>query len=137
MSNTLQQRIEQHHLLSSLRVHLMRLHKQLLESERIRYEQVRGTVSRGELLQLVIHHEQFDWLHRLSELIVQVDELLHADEPITAHTIALLMADVRMLLTPDRPGDRFSTKYSAALQAHPEVVMAHADVVSLLAAHAC
>ncbi|WP_286132426.1 hypothetical protein [Leptolyngbya sp. O-77] len=123
-------------MISSLRVYLMRLHKQLLESERIRYEQVRGTVSKGELLQLVIHHEQFEWLHRLSELIVQVDDLLHADKPITADAIALLMADVRTLLTPDPMGDRFSSKYSAALQTHPEVVMAHADVVSLLSAHA-
>jgi len=46
------------------------------ETERIAYEQVRGRVSSGELLQLVIEHEQFAWLHRISELVVQIDEML-------------------------------------------------------------
>jgi hypothetical protein len=62
--------------LSKLRIKLLRLHKLLLETERLTYEQVRGQVSRGELLQLVISHE--------------------------------------------------------ALQRHPDVVLAHADVVMLL-----
>jgi hypothetical protein len=83
MSHTLQQRINQHHRISELRMTLLRLHKLLLDQERMTYEQVRGKVSKGELLQLVINHEQFAWLHRLSELIVQIDELLHADEPVT------------------------------------------------------
>ncbi|GAB4142629.1 MAG: hypothetical protein Fur0046_19270 [Cyanobacteria bacterium J069] len=133
MFNTLQQRINQHQNLNELRVRLMRLHKQLLDAERIRYEQVRGNVSKGELLQLVINHEQFAWLHRLSELIVQLDDLLHADEPTTPDTIANLLTDVRTLLTPDPTGDRFSVNYGAALQSNPDVVLAHADVVGLLA----
>jgi hypothetical protein len=135
MLNTLQSRINQHQFLNELRIKLMHLHRQLLDTERISYEQVRGQVSRGELLQLVINHEQFAWLHRLSELIVQIDDLLHADEPITAETIALLMADVRILLLPDELGDDFAMKYDAALQRSPDVILAHADVVMLLNTH--
>jgi len=52
MLNTLQQRINQHQLLSALRTKLLALHKLLLDAERITYEQVRGKVSRGKLLQL-------------------------------------------------------------------------------------
>jgi hypothetical protein len=133
MENILQQRINQHQLLSELRIKLLRLHKLLLDTECVTYEQVRGQVSRGELLQLVINNEQFAWLHRLSELIVQIDELLHADEPVTSDAIAALVADVRILLTPDELGDNFAVKYDAALQRSPDVVLAHADVVSLLA----
>ena len=135
MLNTLQSRINQHQFLNELRIKLMHLHRQLLDTERISYEQVRGQVSRGELLQLVINHEQFAWLHRLSELIVQIDDLLHADEPITVETIALLMADVRILLLPDELGDDFAMKYDAALQRSPDVILAHADVVMLLNTH--
>jgi hypothetical protein len=134
MSNTLQYRINQHQRLSELRLKLLRLHKLLLEAERATYEQVRGQVSRGQLLQLVIHHEQFAWLHRLSETIVQIDELLYADEPVTAEAIAEFINDVRTLLTPDALGDNFAAKYDAALQRNPDVVFAHADVVPLLAA---
>lgn len=54
-----------------------------LEIERNAYEQVRGRVKSGELLQLVIHHDQFAWLHRSRELVVQIDQILLADEPIS------------------------------------------------------
>ena len=132
MLNTLQHRINQHQLLNELRIKLLRLHKLLLDTERVTYEQVRGRVSKGELLQLVINHDQFAWLHRLSGMIVQIDEMLHADEPVTSEAIASLMADVRTLLTPDELGNDFSVKYDAAFQRNPDVVLAHADVVALL-----
>lgn len=135
MFSTLQYRIHQHQLLSELRIKLLHLHKRLLDAERITYEQMQGKVSRGELLQLVINHEQFAWLHQLSELIVQIDELLHADEPVTAEAIADLMGDIRILLTPDELGNDFATKYDAALQRSPDVVFAHADVVTLLSSN--
>lgn len=134
MVDTLQLRINQHQLLSELRLNLLRLHKVLLDMERNTYEQVRGKVSRGELLQLVIDHDQFAWLHRLSELIVQIDEMLRADEPLTPDMITRLVSNVQTLLTPDAWGDEFASKYNAAVQQHPDVVLAHADVVTLIAA---
>ena len=133
MLNTLQHRITQHQLLTDIRIKLLHLHKLLLDTERIRYEQVRGQISNNELLQLVINHDQFAWLHRLSELIVQIDELIHSDEPITSEAIAALIADVQILLTPDEVGNDFAVKYDMALQRNPDVVLAHADVVTLLA----
>lgn len=132
MANILQQRINQHQWLDDLRIKLMRLHKVLLETERITYEQVWGQVSRGELLQLVISHEQFAWLHQISELIVQIDELRQADEPVTSETITALVTDLQILLTPAESGNEFAMKYDAAFQRNPDVVMAHAEVVSLL-----
>jgi hypothetical protein len=133
MVNTLQQRINQQKFLSTLRSNLLRLHKLLLDTERVTYEQMRGQVSRGELLQLVISDDQFAWLHRLSELIVQMDDLLYADEPLTPEAIAAFGSDVRTLLTTDEFGADFAMKYDAALQRNPDVVLAHADVVTLLA----
>ena len=133
MLNTLQNRITQHQLLTDIRIKLLHLHKQLLDTERIRYEQARGQISNSELLQLAIDHDQFAWLHRLSELIVQIDELIHFDEPVTSEESAALIADVQILLTPDEVGNDFAVKYDMALQRNPDVVLAHADVVTLLA----
>lgn len=133
MLNTLQHRITQHQLLTDIRIKLLHLHKLLLDTERIRYEQVRGRVSKGELLQLVINHDQFAWLHQLSELIVQIDELIHADEPVTSEAIAALIADLQSLLTPDEAGNDFAVRYDAAFQRNPDVVLAHADLATLLA----
>ncbi|GAB4382396.1 MAG: hypothetical protein Kow00121_42530 [Elainellaceae cyanobacterium] len=56
--------------LTDIRIKLLHLHKLLLDVEHNRYEQVRERVSKGELMQLVINHDQFAWLHHLSELIV-------------------------------------------------------------------
>jgi hypothetical protein len=132
MLNPVQYQMSQHQRLSELRIKLLHLHKRLLETERLTYEQVRGQVSGGELLQLVISHEQFAWLHRLSALIIQIDELLHADEPVTPEEIAAIASDIRTLLNPDELGDECAMKYNRALQRNPDVVLAHADVVMLL-----
>jgi hypothetical protein len=59
MLDTLQYQMSQHQHLRELRIKLLHLHKLLLETERLTYEKVRGQVSKGELLQLVIIHEQF------------------------------------------------------------------------------
>ncbi len=132
-SNTLIQRIRQHQHLRELRNKLLRLHKMLLDTERITYEQVRGRVSSGELLQLVIEHEQFAWLHRISELVVQIDEMLQADEPVSLDDVQNLIANARTLLTPSETGNGFARKYYNALQREPNVVLAHAEVSELLA----
>jgi len=132
-SNTLLQRIRQQQHLRNLRNKLLRLHQVLLDTERITYEQVRGRVSSGELLQLAIEHEQFAWLHRISELVVQIDEMLVADEPVSLDDIQNLIADARMLLTPSEEGNAFARRYYAALQREPGVVLAHAEVSEVLA----
>lgn len=131
-SNTLLQRIHQHQYLRDLRNKLLHLHKMLLETERIAYEQVSGRVSSGELLQLVIAHEQFAWLHQISEIVVQVDEMLQADEPILLDDFQKLIADVRTLIVPLETGNTFERKYYNALQREPGAVLAHAEISRFL-----
>ena len=131
-SNTLLQRIHQYQHLRDLRNKLLRLHACLLKTERTIYEQVRGRVTSGELLQLVIKHEQFAWLHSISRLVVQIDEMLSADEPVSLNDVQNLIADARMLIVPSEVGNTFARKYYSALQSEPDVVLAHADVSALL-----
>ncbi|MFW9264534.1 hypothetical protein [Nostoc sp. CALU 546] len=131
-SNTLSQRIRQHQYLRDLRNKLLYLHKMLLETERIAYEQVSGRVSNGELLQLVIAHEQFAWLHRISEVVVQVDEMLEADEPISLDDFQKLITNVRTLIVPLETGNTFERKYYNALQREPAAILAHAEISRFL-----
>src|SRR5436309_10857150 len=105
------------HRLVDLRLGLLRLHKTLLEMERNRFERAHGGVNSGELLQLVLNHEQFAWLRMVSALVVQIDEMLDADEPIT--DVISLVAGVRQLFTASE-NKEFSDKYQAALQQEPE-----------------
>ena len=122
--------------LSELRRVLLRLHKTLLDTERAAYEQANGSVTSGELLQLVINHEQFAWLHSISELIVKIDELLDADEPVKTSEAQSLLAEARSLLKPSETGDEFARKYFAAFQSDPDAVLAHREVMRILSANA-
>ena len=118
--------------LRELRRGLLHLHKALLDTERATYEQAHGRVSSGELLQLVINHEQFAWLHSVSELIVRIDEILDADEPLATGEAESLLAQARSLLKPSEAGNDFERRYDAALQRDPGAVLAHREVTVIL-----
>ena len=119
------------HLLADLRLGLLRLHKALLEMERINYEKVSGRVNSGELLQMVLNHPQFGWLRIISALVVEIDEILNDKDPVNVSDFAELTGQARRLLTAPE-NEEFKTKYQAALQHEPAVVMAHSNVMQLL-----
>jgi hypothetical protein len=118
--------------LDQLRRKLLHLHKVLLDGERTAYEREHGRKTAGELLQLLINHEQFAWLHRISELVVRIDEILEDQELSTATNAAILITQLRSLLTPAEEGDGFGRKYHDVLQRQPEAVLAHREVAVIL-----
>lgn len=112
---------------------LLRLHKALLDDERISYERVHGRVSsNGAFLQLVLNDAWFAWLRPLSQLIAKLDELSEADEPSTYEDISALLASAQRLLMPTEEGEGFGRQYHDALQRSPDVVLEHAAVRALL-----
>jgi len=118
-------------LLHDVRVSLLHLHQTLLDMERKSFERTHGRVNSGELLQLVINHEQFAWLRIISALVVQIDEMLDADEPASAADMLSLISSARQLFAAS-DNKEFSDKYQAALQQEPEVVMEHSALMKLL-----
>jgi hypothetical protein len=117
--------------LQELRRSLLHLHKTLLDMERADFERLFGRVTSGELLQLVINHSQFAWLRLISALVVQIDEMLSAEEPATLNDVENVLIQARLLFT-SPADDVFREKYQTALQREPAVVMAHSEVTSLL-----
>ena len=121
--------------LKLLRQGLLRLHKTLLDLERRDYERARGRISNSyEFLQLVLKDPWFDWLHRLSELIVQIDETLdtNSDTPATEADASALVERAKTLLAPAETGSEFQKNYFLALQRSPDVVLLHSEIVRLL-----
>jgi hypothetical protein len=111
---------------------LLRLHKALLDAERVSYERVHGRIrSNGAYFQLVMGHAWFAWLRPLSQLIVRIDELGEAEVPACTE-ITELIASARTLLTPSGESEGFGKQYYDALQREPDVVLAHATVRELL-----
>ena len=118
--------------LDQLRHKLLTLHKLLLDGERTAYERDHGRQTAGGMLQLLINHEQFAWLRRISEIIVRVDEILEDDDPSSPTNAAILMTQARALLMQAENGDEFAQKYNAALQGQPGAVLVHKDVAGIL-----
>jgi hypothetical protein len=123
--------------LKELRLGMLRLHKLLLDEERVKYERARGPVGNSyEFLQLVMNDPWFDWLHRLSELIVQIDELLairDVESPASEEDAQALVGRTKELLAPSESGGEFQKNYFLALQKSPDVVLQHKDLRALMA----
>jgi len=120
--------------LEEVRQALLDLHKTLVDSERVTYEKTVGTIgSPNHFLQLLTTDPWFAWLQPLSQLIVAMDEALEEKEPLTAAAVDAAIKEANVLLAPSELGEGFSHHYFDALQRDPDVVIAHADVMKLLA----
>lgn len=116
--------------LAQLREALLHLHKALVDSERISYEQNIGTIaSPNHFLQLLTNDPWFAWLHPVSELIIAMDEALDAKSktPLTDELASALVKRTAILLVATETGEGFPRHYFDALQRDPDVVMAHAE----------
>jgi len=119
--------------LSHTRHVLLRLHKSLLDFERLGYERVHGRIENSyQFLNLVMHNPWFAWLRHLSELIVQIDESLDSREPTSESSAAALIEEAKILLVPSEAGGEFQQRYFASVQQSPEVILAHAEFAKLL-----
>jgi hypothetical protein len=119
--------------LVQLRLTLLGLHKELLDMERRDYERLHGKVNTGELFRLVIDHEQFAWLHNISEFVVRIDESLASENQVTAEDTHNAIVLARKMFAPSEAGDAFQKRYFDAIQREPAVVMKHAEFAKLFA----
>lgn len=115
--------------LVELRDALFKLHKALIESERVGYEKNIGPIqSPNHFFQLLTGDPWFAWLRSISQLIAAIDETLDAKEPLTSDGVNALMNQSVFLLIPAESDGEFGERYLAALQRDPRVVLAHAQV---------
>jgi hypothetical protein len=101
------------------------LHRSLVEVTRLEYEAQHGRVpGPGALFNLLVRDPFFAWLRPMSGLMAQLDEVLDDQVPIGGSHVAQMRAQLETLVTEgEHP---FAVRYLDILQAHPEVVMAHA-----------
>jgi hypothetical protein len=115
-----------------LRNALLALHKTLIDSERVRFEQTMGKIqSPNHFLQLLTRDPWFTWLQPLSSLIVSIDDLLD-QKALTMPQVDALVTQSSLLLVPAERDQGFAGHYFEALQRDPAVVLAHAELNRLL-----
>jgi hypothetical protein len=124
-----------HQRLLSLSKSLLSLHKTLLESERVGYEESFGTIATpAAFFQLVTGDPWFAWLRQLSAFIVSIDERLgEKARPVTRPEADEFVGRARALLTPREEGAGFGLHYHNAMQRDPDVILAHAGLMKFLA----
>jgi hypothetical protein len=109
------------------------LHKALVDVVRVEYEKREGQPVAGpvQLFQLLTQDQFFLWLHPMSALMAEIDELYDQKEPITPEALAAVRGALEALVS-DRgqvpAPDSFVARYLAILQAEPDVVIEHARV---------
>src|SRR4051812_30188257 len=89
--------------------HLLRIHKALIDYERIRYERAHDPVGGPvEFLRVLIHDPFFAWLRPMSALIAQIDEFTSSKDSPDPKDGNALIAETKRLLTPNDAGDTFA-----------------------------
>ena len=107
------------------------LHKALVDLVRADYEKRQGRPVAGpvQLFQLLTRDPFFLWLHPMSALMAEIDELYDQKEPIEPDELAAVRTTLESLVG-DRgqepSPDSFVSRYLEILQKEPEVVLAHA-----------
>ena len=120
--------------LRAIRTHLLPLHRAVLDYERGQFEMIHGSMGGPhQTLRIVMEHEWFAWLRPLSTLIVQADERLASETPMQPADVLAFRDETRSLLHSDRGGVQFQDRYQRALQASPDVVIAHGKLMAALA----
>ncbi len=118
-------------LIGDLRQALLRLHKTLLDWERAGYERIHGRQSSHDLLKALLNDAQFAWLRPISQLIVRIDELLDEKTPPMRNDVDAIIAQTRVLTSPNEAGNTYERRYYMALQEHPDAVFAHRDLLAV------
>ncbi|MBP6773306.1 MAG: hypothetical protein KA154_09935 [Gemmatimonadaceae bacterium] len=117
-----------HELLGRLehaRQDLLRVHRALLQVERLRYEKARGRIANNSaFLQLVISDPWFDWLRPMAQLVLLIDERTSDKKSVLGGTEGKALLDrARGLLRADAEGDAFQRLYHDAVQSSPEMAV--------------
>ncbi|WAC20725.1 hypothetical protein OVA24_04935 [Luteolibacter sp. SL250] len=122
--------------LKAARNGLLKLHRELITSERAVYEHAAGPIpSAGAFLQLLAHDPWFEWLQPFTRLIARVDDALFDKKvPITDERAEALIGEIRALLEADAKDGGFGTTYAETLRRDPHVLATHAEVRRVLGA---
>ncbi|WP_353267574.1 hypothetical protein [Gemmatimonas sp.] len=113
---------------------LLKVHRALLEAERVRYEKARGRIENNSaFLQLVINDPWFDWLRPMAQMVLLIDERTSDKKsPLGSDEARALLDRAKALLKADPEGDAFQRLFADALQHSPALAVIARQVAAVL-----
>jgi len=111
---------------------MLKLHKSMLDLERVMYEGIHGELSPAQFVNILMEDEDFAWLRKFSMLIVEIDEMFDLKDAFTVEMVDANLAKVRELVEMTEPDEYFRAKYQFALQRDPNAAGLHSQLKAVL-----
>lgn len=109
---------------------LLRLHTNLMNSQKAAYEQdVEKIEGPNHFLNLLLNDARFAWLRELSQFIVMMDETMAAKPPAPDEEADRILKRARQFAAPAEDGEAFAKAYYEATQRDPGVILAHREML--------
>lgn len=103
---------------------LLRVHKSLLYFQKEKYEaQHEQVLSPYDTLHLSMSHQDFDWLKKITSLVVRMDESLEDDKTVLADLHQAVLTEVHSLFDESEIYADFKTKLKLAQSRDPMLVV--------------
>lgn len=115
-----------------IRNKLLRFHKVLIDWERENYEREVITVSAVRFLELLLGEPRFDWLRRISTLIVKVDEAFDLKDGPSQETVDTLYGEISNLFDQSKKHSDFKEKLKITLSANSEASKLESEIKDML-----
>lgn len=124
--------MDQTKLLKNARNCLLKLHKSLIDFERVAYEGIHGPLTAGQFLNVLLENEDFSWLRKFSMLIVEIDEMFDLKDGIEAGMINANLAKIRELIEMREEDEYFRAKYQYAIENDRDAAGRHKELSDLM-----
>jgi hypothetical protein len=119
--------------LRAWRTGLLALHKTLVDAELARYAAAHGAVNGPHhALRLLSDDPWFQWLRPFVVLVVEIDERLADNRPVTGEDVEAFRVETRRLLQPSADTSA-GREYQRSLQELPAAVVLHGKLIDLTA----
>lgn len=103
---------------------LLRIHKSLLNYQKEKYEaQNEKSLSPYEMLHLSMSHEDFDWLKKITSLVVRMDESLDDEHAVIEDIHQAVLLEVHSLFDESETYADFKAKLKVAQSRDPMLVV--------------
>lgn len=113
---------------------LLKLHKRLIDEERLVFERFNGPLTAGQFLNVLLENESFAWLRKFSMLIVEIDEMFDLKDGITDEMVNVCLAKSSELVEMRDADERFNERYRGAIEKDRTASDLQNELRSLLAA---
>lgn len=103
---------------------LLRVHKSLLQYQKEKYEsKAEKTLSPYDVLHLSMSHEDFDWLKKITSLVVRMDESLDDETTVISELHKSVLVEVHSLFDDSQLYADFKEKLKVAQSRDPMLVV--------------